>query len=310
MKHKFLPWLAIIFVQFQFSLLPTTQKILLRTLAPGELMTARIVLSAILFGLFYRLGRKAHHSSSENSLSRPPEILPWYLPVLGVVANQGLLIVGISLAGAAIAAIMAPCITLFTYAFALAAGQEKWSQRRGFALSLGAGAVCLLALNQHRQTPITGSVASSNAQILGVLCILASTACYGGFLVVSRRFMLLFAGQSLPYTTTLFRQAAWLSLPLALLLGRSNPAFSLQPLASPDQLFWFALAFAVVGATALNYFLTSWSLLRLPASSVSGLICLQAMMGSAWSVIFLGEKLTVVHGISAAMVCISVLLLH
>lgn len=299
-----LPWLSILFVQFQFSWLPAAQKVLLRTLAPGELMALRICLSAFLFtGL-------SSVKFAKTIPANAPKSLPWYLPVLGVVANQGLLIVGISLVGAAVAAIMAPAITLFTYAFAVTAGLETWKARRGFALLVGGIAIIILAIARQSGGGLSPGTPNIAAQVFGIFCILASTACYGGFLVVSRKYMLAFGGQSLPYTALLFKKSVWICIPLALILGRFSPIMPHFSLGEPDQIFWLALTFAVVGATALNYFLTGWALLRLPASSVSGLICLQAILGSLWGVIFLGESLTPYHFVSASLVCISVLMLH
>jgi len=69
------------------------------------------------------------------------------------------------------------------------------------------------------------------------------------------------------------------------------------------------IVFIVSGPTVINYFLNLWALKSLPASTVSGFISLQILIGGSLSHFFLGEEIKASYGIAAFCILLSVILL-
>jgi len=99
--------------------------------------------------------------------------------------------------------------------------------------------------------------------------------------------------------------ASWLSL-----LVKDVPADQFGPVweGLQPQLLG-TLSFIVLGPTLINYFLNLWTLKRLPASTVSGFISLQTLIGSTLSYYILGEEIKASYVVSALCILCSVFLL-
>jgi drug/metabolite transporter (DMT)-like permease len=312
-----LAFLALMLVQLNFGILPIAQKLALHTLTPLALFGIRTVLGAALFFVFYKLWSRRKPPASGT---RTPAKVYFMLSLLGIALNQFLLIVALTHTTAIATVVVVPSITLFTYGFAILLKRESFEWSKAVTLLLGGMGVLLLFGEGllHMIDRLDASIFLGN-----VLC-LVSAAVYAYYLVISRDYV---GRQSaVEFTSRMFGAAVvWF---LLLLLGSwlwqriQDPSASLlnlfvhDPL-DPNSPGWTGfspqllgtLGFIVLGPTVINYFLNLWTLKHLPASTVSGFICLQTLIGSTVSYFVLGETIKPTYVISAVCILSSVLLL-
>jgi drug/metabolite transporter (DMT)-like permease len=312
--------LALLLVQINFGILPIAQKLALSTLTPTALFTIRSLAGAIAFQLALRLWRRTASRGHEETAPLPAGVYLG-LSFLGIFLNQFLLIVALTLTSAIAAVIVVPSITLFTYLFAVLLKREAFTWNRAGILMLGGTGVFILFSDSLLHL-LEGM---DRAAFFGNLLCLLSAAIYAYYLVISRDYI---NGQpALLFTSRMFSWAlVWTS---CLVLGGlawfalQNPSLSLwhffvhespripAPLTEAPQsgTVIAMLTFIVAGPTVLNYFLNLWSLKRLPASTVSGFICLQTLIGAGLSHLVLGEEMRPSYFWAGACILVSVVLL-
>lgn len=314
-----LAFLALMLVQLNFGILPIAQKLALHTLTPLALFGIRTVLGAALFFVFYKLWTQRKPSAASET--KTPAKVYFMLSLLGIALNQFLLILALTHTTAIATVVVVPSITLFTYGFAILLKRESFEWSKAVTLLLGGMGVLLLFGEGllHMIDKLDASIFLGN-----VLC-LVSAAVYAFYLVISRDYV---GRQSaVEFTSRMFGAAVvWFML---LLVGSWLWQLVQDPSASPLSLFvheapqdaigqaWNefspqllgTLGFIVLGPTVINYFLNLWTLKHLPASTVSGFICLQTLIGSTVSYFVLGETIKPTYVISAVCILSSVLLL-
>lgn len=313
-----LAFLALMLVQLNFGILPVAQKLALNTLTPLALFGIRTVLGASLFFVFYKLWSSRKTGSGVGT--KTPAKVYFMLSLLGIALNQFLLILALTHTTAIATVVVVPSITLFTYGFAILLKRESFEWSKAITLLLGGMGVLLLFGEGllHMIEKLDASIFLGNA-----LC-LVSAAVYAFYLVISRDYV---GRQSaVEFTSRMFGAAVvWFAL---LLLGSwiwqlmQDPNGSIvslflkeAPMDSTPVVSGFTpqligtLGFIVLGPTVINYFLNLWTLKHLPASTVSGFICLQTLIGSTVSYFVLGETIKPSYVISAVCILSSVLLL-
>jgi drug/metabolite transporter (DMT)-like permease len=313
-----LAFLALMLVQLNFGILPIAQKLALHTLTPLALFGIRTVLGASLFFLFYKAW--SFRRPANASATKTPTKVYFMLSLLGIALNQFLLIVALTHTTAIATVVVVPSITLFTYGFAIVLKRERFEWSKAVTLLLGGMGVLLLFGEGllHMIDKLDASIFLGN-----VLCLI-SAAVYAYYLVMSRDYV---GRQSaVEFTSRMFGAAVvWFTL---LLLGSWVWQLTQDPDASLLNLFVHepteathaafsgfspqllgTLGFIVLGPTVINYFLNLWTLKHLPASTVSGFICLQTLIGSTVSYFVLGETIKPTYVVSAFCILSSVLLL-
>lgn len=307
----FLPLLAMILVQLNFSVLPVLQKIILTTLTPWTLLAIRTMGGSLLFMLAYLIWK------GRRPLPPAEKVVPWpaflALSLLGITGNQFLLIIALTMTSSIAAVIIVPSITLFTYLFALLLKRETFSWTRAIALFLGGTGVIVLFADGL--VDLLQNVDRSS--FYGNCLCLSSAAVYALYLVLSRDW----TGKlpALQFTSRLFSYAAlWTLVILAIVIGsgvgaidhfwvRETPRLlqGLNEIPSTTSLS-LALLFIVIGPTVVNYFLNFWVLRHMPASAVSGFISLQTLFGAIFSRLVLHEELKPSYGIAAGFILASI----
>lgn len=270
-------------VQVIFGSLSVVGKVALPQVGPYALVALRIGSAAVLLLLLERL-LVAHRVQRSDW----PMLVA--LSLLGVALNQLFFLVGLSMTTAVEATVLITTIPVFTLAVGLAWRREAWSARRGLGIAAGfAGVVVLLGAS---------ALEFGSATFLGNLFVVVNAFFYSVYLVASRP--LLARVPPLTVTAYTFLIAALLTLPLGLAgLGAVQPG-------GPDRVGWLALAYIILGPTVTTYFLVSYALVRVQASTVAAFIYLQPLVGGALAVLFLSEPLTLRTLAAAGLIFVGV----
>ncbi len=308
--------LLLLVVQINFGILPVAQKTVLTTLTPWSLFALRSIAGAISFNVLYQVWILWRRPPLVRAEAIVPVRVFLGLSFLGISANQFLLIIALTLTSSIAAVIIVPSITLFTFTFAVCLGRERFSWTQAGILLLGGGGVLILFADSLHEM-----LAGIDRQgFYGNLLCLISAAVYALYLVLSRDWTVKLP--ALQFTSRLFAYASlWSVLFLGigyLFVGPGyGQALSFFMHAAPQVLAGTGLAphrslvaatlvFIVLGPTVLNYFLNFWVLRTLPASTVSGFISLQTLIGAAVSHLVLHEPMKPSYGAAAACILLSI----
>lgn len=309
----------ILLVQINFGILPVAQKTVLTSLSPWALFGLRSLAGAASFLLIYKLWlliRRPKIDAAEKAIPQRVFIL---LSFLGISANQFLLIMALSLTSSVAAAIIVPSITLFTFLFAILLGRERFTWSQASILTLGGCGVLILFADSLREW-IYGL---DQGNLYGNLLCVLSAASYALYLVLLRDWVGKLS--ALQFTSRMFSYAAGWSL-IFLAMGylwvsssletwqeffiKSSPTLlggtGLVPSATTVSL---TLVFIILGPTVLNYFLNFWVLRLMSASSVSGFISLQTLIGATASHFLIQEPMKHSYGLAAICIILSITLL-
>lgn len=264
---------ALVAVQLLFGLHYIVAKWILAELEPGAwaLLRSLSALAVLLLIWFVRdRGRL-------RGFPAPRRVAYLALCALfGVVLNQILFLEGLARTTASHAAMMNTQIPSFALLGALVLRQERLGPREALSFGLGLlGVLILLEVDRFRLGADT---------LTGDLLCLGNAASYGLFIVLSRRVMA--EEDSLAATALLF---AFACLGIGL-YGATGLAAA--PLGQLSGRALGGMAFAVLGATVLSYFLNIWALGRTRASHVALFIFLQPVVAALLGVIFLGENVS------------------
>ena len=123
----------------------------------------------------------------------------------------------------------------------------------------------------------------SQSSVVGDLLLVLNSLCYGTYIAISKR--LLSRYNALTVITWIFIVGCIPTVPVA--------AFSLSRVSLGDVpgSVWLAVAYIVLFATVVCYYLNSWALARVPPSTVAVYIYLQPLIAFVLAPIVLGEKL-------------------
>lgn len=263
--------LALVGVQLLFGVWPVVGKYAIGAFGADGLAVMRIGGAAVAFHVVARLADAPAVPWREH-----PRLA--LLAVLGISANQLLYIHGLSHTSVTHAAILTTTIPVQTLLVALLLGRETFLPRRAMGIVVAlAGAVLLVAAREPAGT----------ATLHGDLLILANTAVYAAYLVLSRDVLARLPPLSvLPW---LFTWGLLTALPFAGL-----PDVTGHPPAA-----WAAIAFVILGPTVGTYWLNLFALRTVPSSVVAVFIYLQPVVATGLAIPILGERPTVWTVVSA-----------
>ncbi|HEV8361648.1 MAG TPA: DMT family transporter [Candidatus Thermoplasmatota archaeon] len=254
------------FVQVLFGSLSVVGKVALPQVGPLALVAVRTGCAALILVALERVlvGHK---------LARGDVRALVVLSLFGVILNQLFFLVGLSMTTAVDAVVLITTIPAFTLAVAMVARRERFSPRKGAGMAVAfAGVVVLVGAS---------ALEFGSATFVGNLLVVINSLFYSVFLVASRP--VLERMPPLTLTAGTFAVAAVVLLPVGLLgLGAVAPG-------KPDLLGWAAIAYIVLGPTVTTYFLVSFALVRVPASTVAAFVYLQPLAGGVLAVLLLGE---------------------
>ena len=270
---------VLLLVQLLFATLPVAGKVVLREITPMALAGLRVLIATPLL--------LAYAAWSDRLL---PSRRDWprlaLLGLLGVAANQGLFLLGLSYTTATSASILMPSIPVFTLAAGALLGVERIGPRRVLGVALAAaGALVLLDPTQIS----TGSRAS-----LGNLLILANCLCYSFFLVLLRPLL-----ARLPWRTVV----AWTFLFGGLgLAAISAPWLAATPWTALSRETVTGIVYVGVGPTALSFALNTWAVRRSSPSIAAAFTTLQPLLTAALAAIWLAERPRPAQGVGFLLI--------
>jgi len=256
----------LVLVQLFFATFPVAGKLAFEGFDPLAVAIWRVLFGgSVLFALAVRI----HPGSWRLG---PHLRRTFLLSLFGVSINQIFFIEGLQRSTAVTAGFMMGVIPVATYGFALLAGQERLRPGRAAGLVTAlAGAMLLIG---------SGAVGGEGSDpLLGNALLFCNSISYALYLVLARP--VLKEVPSLVLTAWTFV----LAIPVVALAAMGTAWLPRGPALQPVG----ALAWILIFPTALNYFLISWALVRLPASVIAAYIYLQPALGLVLAVWLLGE---------------------
>lgn len=314
--------LALICVQFFFGSLPAATKIALTECSPYELMLLRTGGALLVFGGWVLQGKASgsRNQGPHSQNTRPvrhslrDHFILFTMALCGASFNQFLLFEGLMAAGAVIPAIVVPTIPLFTVILAVLAKQESFHRGKFFAVIVGLLGVGILALpfGGHNET-----VTAAPHPLLGTTLCVLSAVLTAAFFVMKRPmaqrvgakgvlFPVYTYGFIICVGLWFFNQPDETSPSLLNTLSALGFQRALEEI--PER-FWYSLAFIVLGATIVSNILNTWAIKRIPASTVTGFIFLQTLVGISVGSLLLDEAITLRHSLAACTLATSLGLL-
>jgi drug/metabolite transporter (DMT)-like permease len=278
------PHIALIAVQIMFATWPVLGKIALRTLPSLSLVAFRV------FGAAIALSAVGVATRKLGAIARSDWALLVLCSLLGVVFNQWLFVKGLSLTTAVNATLLGTTIPIFTLLVSIILGNDTASWRRIVGILVAAAGVIYLI----------GPERADFSHGAGDLLIISNSLFYGTYIAISKR--LVDRYNALTVITWIFILGSLPTLPVG--------AMSLAKVSVKDvpAVVWLSVAYIVLFATVVCYYLNSWALTRVPPSTVAVYIYLQPLIAFILAPLLLGEKVSPRVIIAALLVFAGVLI--
>jgi drug/metabolite transporter (DMT)-like permease len=232
-------------------------------ISPWAVVMIRMIGAAVFFQIFTR----ATKTLRTTTWAERAQLCG--LSILGIVLNQSLFLIGLSLTTPVTASLIGVTIPAFSAVLAVAVGQERATPRLGAGLALSiAGVLSLTGL--HRVD-------------LGAVVLLANSVSFAAYIVYSRAIIRRLG--ALTVITWVFTSAAILFAPIglpSLLAG--------APTWTPRG--WGFLAYIVLVPTIVAYSANAWALGRSTATLVTIYVYLQPAITAVLAWIQRGDRLT------------------
>lgn len=284
--RAYAPHLALILTQIFFGSLPVIGKIVLKTVPALSLVGFRIGIAALVLYLFqrYRGSLRLENTADYGRL--------FVLSFFGITLNQILFITGLSLTKASNSSLLAVTIPIF----ALSVGSLLGVERLRFIKIIGIAAAALgvVLLIDPRKASF------SSETTLGDILIVLNSLSYGIYVVTSKETIT--RNGAVKSITWLFIFASLICVPLG--------AYSLTAIdvAAVPVRVWLLVVHIALVSTAAPYLLNAWALARVNPSTVAVYVYLQPVIGFLLAVIFLGEEVSRLTLLAAALIFAGVFL--
>ncbi|HSM49762.1 MAG TPA: DMT family transporter [Thermoanaerobaculia bacterium] len=270
---------VLLLVQLLFATLPVAGKVVLREISPLALGGLRVLIATPLL--------LAYAGWTDRLL---PSRRDWprlaLLGLLGIAANQGLFLLGLSFTTATSASILMPSIPVFTLAAGALLGVEKIGPRRVLGVALAAAGALVLLDPTRLTTGLRGSI--------GNLLILANCLCYAFFLVLLRPLL-----ARLPWRTVV----AWTFLFGGLgLTAISAPWLAATPWTELSRGTLAGILYIGLGPTAASFALNTWAVRRSSPSTAAAFTTLQPLLTAVLAAIWLAERPRPVQGVGFLLI--------
>lgn len=260
---------ALITVQVLFGINYLLSKNIVTVMGPAAWASLRTLTAFVILAGIALIGRR--------TFPRGRDILSLAIAALfGVVLNQALFLEGLSRTTVGRSALICSQIPTFVLLFSLLAGHERLSLRKGLGFLCGiAGVAVLLEADRF---------SFDTATLHGDLLTVANAASYAVFIVIGRRVMA--RHDPLAATAVVFFFGA-----IGMFLY-GGPRLLATDLGSLDGGILASMAYVIVGATVVTYFLNLWAIKRAVATRVALYIFLQPVIAATLGVALRGEEIT------------------
>lgn len=276
--------LGLISIQVLFGLNYLASKIVVTEIGPRAWAAWRTVLAFVIIAGIACLRRSRWPNRRDIGLLG-------IAALFGVVLNQALFLEGLSRTQVSRSALICSQIPTFVLIFSIAAGQERLTRRKCLSFISGLFGVLVLLRVDHFSLDAN--------YITGDLLTLANAASYGLYIVISRRLMT--RHDPLAATAVVF---GWGALGMAIYGGSAaiNTDFS-----ALTTVHYSAIAYVIIGATVVTYFLNLWAIKHATATRVALFIFLQPLVATTLGVVFRDEVITVRFCLAGALILAALL---
>lgn len=275
-------YIALLLVQLIFGFNYAASRVILDQYPPVFWGGVRMVIAGLLmFGISFFVVPKEARRFDREFFART-----FFYGVFGLGLNQAFFMLGIFKTTTANAAILNTMTPIFTLLFAIIAKKELFTVRRGLGFLIAImGAVVIRRFEDFQLSSDT-----FQGDIYTVLNCIALAL----FFTLSRDFL----RKVNPFWAT-----AWMFLfgGAALILATPGDWQHLVPQNVHSTFVW-AVLYNIIAASIITYFLNSWSLTKVNASSVAIFIYLQPVVAVVNGFFTYGEQIT--PRIAIAMICI------
>jgi drug/metabolite transporter (DMT)-like permease len=195
--------------------------------------------------------------------------------LLGLVGNQVLFVIGLSMTSVAHAAMITALSPVLVLLGAFATGIERITRGRILGLLLAGCGVVVLQFSRG-----TSTAAGGGATWQGDAVMLISVVLFAGFNLIGKPLAERFG--SMKMNAVAYAGAGVLAVPLVISHWTDGGHAS--------RLAWIGVAYMAAGSSVLGYLIYAYALRRLPASRVAVVIYLQPLLASLMAVAVLGER--------------------
>jgi drug/metabolite transporter (DMT)-like permease len=271
--------LALLAVQVCFGFFPIFGKLAFDGFSPRAVAAWRFLVGGL------ALGALAWARHGRAMIPRREDLLRLQVcSLLGVVINMVVFLEGLERSTAVNAGLLMPVIPVYTFAIAVAVGQERFRLRRGAGILLALAGTLFLLFQKGPDL--------SSEHLTGNLLIVVNTLSYSLYLVVSKPLLRRYP----PFVVIawVFLLSIW-SIPL---FARGETF--LPPEASAGA--WLSLTYILVFPTLIAYLLNTFALSLVTASTTATYILLQPLIAVTAGVLVLGEPFLPGTGFAAAVI--------
>ncbi len=265
-SQPLLPYFALMLVQLLFGLNFAASKVILGHFPPVLWSSVRMGLAAVLMFLTsFLIVPKDQRKTDFKFLSQA-----FFYGFFGMVLSQTFFMVGLKNTTTTNGAILNTLVPIFTLLVAIMLGKERLTVNRAFGFVVAVMGVLVLRNFEDFQ--------SSGATLMGDLFMILNCISLAIFFTISRDFL---------RQHSAFWVTAWMFLFGTVLIGILGYQDFHLLLETPfDTELKYAVAYNVIGATMITYFLNSWTLKRVSASSVAVFVYFQPVIAVlyAWLV--------------------------
>jgi len=266
-------------VSVLFALNYIFSKFALGAFHPFSFAYLRVLGAAIILNLLL-------HDRAAPPLTRDDRWRVVLYAFLGVVVNQGMFLLGLSLTSAHVAAILITTVPVFALAAAIGLGRERGTVAKMGGIILAAcGALSVVGGER-----IHGDFKS----LIGDSLILVNSLSYAIYLVLSKPMMTRLSPRRV--IARMFAAGAVMMLPMSAVPMLRQRWSSVPPRA------WIALALVIAGPTVAAYVINAWTLRHADASLVATYTYLQPVITVVLAAVFLGEHIKPVAIFAAVLI--------
>lgn len=245
-------------------------KVALRELPPLMVAALRTSMSGLIMWPVYFLGSSAREPEESWSMADTPLLIG--VGVFGVVVNQMLFVIGLSMTSVAHASVMTALVPITVLAIAAMAGQERVSHTKLVGMAIAVLGVGLLQL---------GRGSTHGPSLLGDFFVFLSGAAFAAFTVFGKA--LSTKHGSITINTFAYVSGAIFLIPLTLWEVLRHP------LRNISTGTWMSVGYMALFPAVLAYLIYSYALKHLPATRVSAFSYLQPLMATVLAAVLLSE---------------------
>ena len=259
-------------------------KLAIRELPSVLVVCLRTLLAGLVMWPVYAFARERFEPGMRGWSAKDVPMLTT-LGVLGVIGNQLLFIVGLSMTSVAHGSVITALAPLFVLLGATVIGQERFTAQKLFGMLVAACGVGVLQLGRNR---------AGGASFTGDLIMVGSQVVFAAFTVLSKRLVAQFG--TITLNAFAFMCGALILLPFTA-WDLSRIDFSRISYAA-----WVGIVYMALFPSLAGYLIYSYALRYLPASRVSSVSYLQPVFATILAVFFLREQPGIAFVVGAALV--------